>query len=250
MNELMLGNGSKEIKMNHVELCELINKLRAEEGNTKKLMTKNLLAKIRKEVETLKSLGLNNRLNFKPVEYKDNKGEMRPTYLISVKGLEWLRDVNVHDVRAYNEAIKFLDPNYNQEYIHIAPTYIRKELLIYQVLLAWFNENQIKTQYPVLDYKVDYYIPDCNLIIEYDEVSGHKDKEKDDKRMKEILNYLFEEWKNKPEIDDCDLKYFNTPEKAFYVIRIKEGEENKGLTELFELIVDIEYPHTKIKSFF
>ena len=51
------------------------------------------------------------------------------------------------------------------------------------------------------------------------------DKEKDDKRMKEILNYLFEEWKNKPEIYDCDLKYFNTPEKAFYVIRIKEGEE-------------------------
>ena len=37
MNELMLGNGSKEIKMNHVELCELINKLRAEEGNRKKL---------------------------------------------------------------------------------------------------------------------------------------------------------------------------------------------------------------------
>ena len=87
MNELMLGNGSKEIKMNHVELCELINKLRAEEGNTKKLMTKNLLAKIRKEVETLKSLGLNNRLNFKPVEYKDNKGEMRPTYEMNRDGI-------------------------------------------------------------------------------------------------------------------------------------------------------------------
>ena len=250
MNELMLGNGSKEIKMNHVELCELINKLRAEEGNKKKLRRSVLLDKIRKEVNIIKELGLESNTYFESSIYKNTRGKYYDTYLISIKGLEWLRDNNIHDVRGYNEAIKFLDPNYNQEYIHIAPTYIRKELLIYQVLLAWFNENQIKTQYPVLDYKVDYYIPDCNLIIEYDEVNGHKDKEKDDKRMKEILNYLFEEWKNKPEIDDCDLKYFNTPEKAFYVIRIKEGEENKGLTELFELIVDIEYPHTKIKSFF
>ena len=54
MNELILGNGSKEIKMNHVELCDLINKLRTEEGNDKELLSKNLLAKIRKEVETLK----------------------------------------------------------------------------------------------------------------------------------------------------------------------------------------------------
>ena len=58
MNELMLGNGSKEIKMNHVELCELINKLRAEEGNTKTVRPDSLLDKIRKEVNDMKELGL------------------------------------------------------------------------------------------------------------------------------------------------------------------------------------------------
>ena len=87
MNELILGNGSKEIKMNHVELCDLINKLRTEEGNDKELLSKNLLAKIRKEVETLKSLGLDTELNFKPSEYKDKSGKCNPTFLMNRDGI-------------------------------------------------------------------------------------------------------------------------------------------------------------------
>ena len=83
MNELV----TKGISMNHVELCELINKLREEEGNNKVLLSKNLLAKIRKEVETMKTLGIFNELNFKPVEYKDIKGEMRPTYEMNRDGI-------------------------------------------------------------------------------------------------------------------------------------------------------------------
>ena len=80
MNEL----SNNKCLMNHVELCELINKLRAEEGNRKELDKSDLLKKIRKEVETMKKLGLSteqnflfseyNPINFYCVEYKDNKG--------------------------------------------------------------------------------------------------------------------------------------------------------------------------------
>ena len=49
MNELM----NNEIRMNHVELCELINKLRVEEGNRKQVRTCDFMTKIKKELEVL-----------------------------------------------------------------------------------------------------------------------------------------------------------------------------------------------------
>ena len=83
MNELV----TKGIIMNHVELCELINKLREEEGNRKELLSKNLLAKIRKEVETMKTLGVYTELNFKLSEYKDKSGKTNPTYEMNRDGI-------------------------------------------------------------------------------------------------------------------------------------------------------------------
>ena len=44
MNELV----TKGISMNHVELCELINKLREEEGNNKVLLSKKSISKNKK----------------------------------------------------------------------------------------------------------------------------------------------------------------------------------------------------------
>ena len=88
MNELMLGNGSKEIKMNHVELCELINKLRAEEGNKKKLRPDSLLDKIRKEVNDMKELGLEISLqNFMESTYINSRGRKYPTYEMNRDGI-------------------------------------------------------------------------------------------------------------------------------------------------------------------
>ena len=83
MNELV----SKGISMNHAELCELINKLREEEGYNKVLLSKNLLAKIRKEVETMKTLGVYTELNFKLSEYKDKSGKTNPTYEMNRDGI-------------------------------------------------------------------------------------------------------------------------------------------------------------------
>lgn len=85
MNELQILNN--EITMNHVELCELINKLRIEEGNRKELRSCDLMTKIRKEVETLKSLGLSTERNFLFSEYKDKSGKTNPTYLMNRNGI-------------------------------------------------------------------------------------------------------------------------------------------------------------------
>ena len=234
MNELV----TKGISMNHVELCELINKLREEEGKRKQLDKSDLLKKIKKEVSAMESLGLRAEEYFIKSKYKDIKGELRPTFLITIKGLEWLRDNNIHDVRAYSHAIKILNPNYKVEHINIASTATRKEVLINKILLAWFEEDQIKSQYPVLNYRLDYYIPDCYLVIEYDEASGHKDIEKDNKRKEDIIDYLYwNEFAKDPDVpyDDVEL-YENRKEDRIEFIIIKEFEEEKGLNELFEFL--------------
>ena len=234
MNELV----TKGIIMNHVELCELINKLREEEGNRKELLSKNLLAKIRKEVETMKTLGVKDEEYFIKGKYKDKSGKTNPTFLITIKGLEWLRDNNIHDVKAYHYAIKMLDPNYKVDHINIASTAIRKEVLINKILLAWFEEGQIKSQYPVLSYRLDYYIPDCYLVIEYNEATGHKDIEKDNKRKEDIINYLYwNDFAKNSNVSYDEVKlYENRKEDVIEFIIIKEFEEEKGLNELFEFL--------------
>lgn len=84
MNELIKDN---EIKMNHVELCELINILRKEEGNRKELRTCDFLSKIKKEVETMKTLGLEGERNFSSTSYKDKQGKERPTFIMNRDGI-------------------------------------------------------------------------------------------------------------------------------------------------------------------
>ncbi len=69
------------------ELVEIINAFRAQEGNNVTLQHKTFMEKIRKEVETLKSLGLDNQQNFLPVKYKDKKGELRNCFELNRDGM-------------------------------------------------------------------------------------------------------------------------------------------------------------------
>ena len=123
-------------------------------------------------------------------------------------------------------------------------------MLINKILLAWFEEGQIKSQYPVLNYRLDYYIPDCYLVIEYNEATGHKDIEKDDKRKEDIINYLYwNEFAKNPNVsyDEVEL-YENKKEDVIEFIRIKEFEEEKGLNELFEFLTgDVKWS-SKLKN--
>ena len=83
MNELM----NNEFNMTSLEVVDLVNNLRKEEGNEKILLHKNFMASIRNEAEALKKCGINNGLNFKLVEYIDVKGEKRPCYQLNKQGV-------------------------------------------------------------------------------------------------------------------------------------------------------------------
>ena len=83
-------------KIKSTELVEIINVFREEEGKNPKEHS-DFMKKIKKEIETLKSLGLDNEGNFSPVEYIDKKGEKRPCYELTHDGmLEMLNSESVY----------------------------------------------------------------------------------------------------------------------------------------------------------
>jgi phage anti-repressor protein/very-short-patch-repair endonuclease len=90
----------------------------------------------------------------------------------------------------------------------------RKEELFYFDLCQIFNKIvDIIPQYSVLNYKIDFYIPKINLAIEYDEIA-HVYYKNDDIRQKEIQDEI-----------KCEF------------IRIKEGDELKGINNLLSKIL-------------
>jgi phage antirepressor YoqD-like protein len=114
-----------------VQLCAKINELRKMEGSKKELAKSDLLKKIRKEVETMKTLGIFNEGNFSLVEYKDKKGEMRPTYIMNKDGIlqicasesVYVRAKMIEYINTLEEQVsemdrlilKSLDPNLTKE---------------------------------------------------------------------------------------------------------------------------------------
>lgn len=84
MNDLTI-NSNQIIKS--TELVELINEFRTVEGNNNVLQHSDFMKKIRKELEILKKLDLEDGGNFSLVSYKDAKGESRPCFELNRDGM-------------------------------------------------------------------------------------------------------------------------------------------------------------------
>ena len=84
MSELILD---KEIRMTSLEVVELINNFRREEGNEVELLHKNFMSSMRKEVETLGNAGVEVGLNFQPYSYVAENGKTNPCYKMNKSGI-------------------------------------------------------------------------------------------------------------------------------------------------------------------
>ena len=82
MNSLALLKA--EITMTSLEVVDLINKFREEEGHRAVLKHKSFMQSIRTELENLANAGIEvDERNILPVTYLDKKGEKRPCYKMS-----------------------------------------------------------------------------------------------------------------------------------------------------------------------
>lgn len=102
-------------------LVTIINEFRKIESETNEekrfieLKHRDFMKKIRKEDETLKTLGLNNERNFSLVEYIDKKGEKRPCYELNRDGMIIMLNSESAIVRYYTmEYIKKLEEKLKQ----------------------------------------------------------------------------------------------------------------------------------------
>ena len=69
------------------ELVEIINAFRKEEGNNTELQHKDFMTKIRKELETLKNLGLEDKRNFSLTSYVDSQNRNKPCFELNRDGM-------------------------------------------------------------------------------------------------------------------------------------------------------------------
>lgn len=86
MNELNILN-NEEVRINSVELVDIINKFRSEEGSKKVLRHNDFMTKIRKELDILKSLGLGGVRNISQSSYINNQNKEQPCFLLNRDGM-------------------------------------------------------------------------------------------------------------------------------------------------------------------
>lgn len=79
--------GNHEATMTSLDVVELINQFRFEEGNETVKRHDVLLRDIRNELKILEQVGITNDHNFVEVYYTDAKGEKRPCYQMNKAGI-------------------------------------------------------------------------------------------------------------------------------------------------------------------
>lgn len=136
--------------------------------------------------------------------YVDSNSRMMPCFYISKKG-----EKRLHDRYKYNSRTASLEKSF------------------YEWLRILFPNQNIIKQYPILNYRIDFYIKSLNIAIEYDENAHKYNKEKDILRQFDIQK----------EIPDI------------HFIRVKEGKEVEGIRELLLLIDELNGNPVKYMQF-
>ena len=106
------------LSTNLVTIINEFRKVESEANEEKRfieLKHKSLMEKIRKEDETLKTLGLNGGQNFLPTSYKDIQGKTQPCYELNKDGMIIILNSESAIVRYYTmEYIKKLEEKLKQ----------------------------------------------------------------------------------------------------------------------------------------
>lgn len=111
----------------------------------------------------------------------------------------------------------------------------RFEYKFYNLLKEFFPNENIICQMPVLSFKVDFYLPFANIIIEYDEKHHKYSIEKDEIRIKKIRKEIMRRISQGIPLfegDEPDYSPWLKDKDILHVIRVKEGEEIKGIREI------------------
>ena len=101
---------NQEATMTSLEVVDLVNRFRKEEGNEIVKEHKDFLKSIRNEISSLERAGITNGGNFSLVNYTDAKGELRPCYKMNKSGIMQMLNKESalvrHKTQEYIEALE------------------------------------------------------------------------------------------------------------------------------------------------
>lgn len=201
MKEIILQNKNGKILASSRDVAERFGKRNSEVNRT----IKNL---IMANPETKK--------HFIVSKYKSSRGRYENDYLLDETGLNLLN---------FKFGFSLMSPRF--------------EIKFQNLLQELFLGLKIIHQYFINGYKLDFFIPDLNMIIEYDEDHHKYTSEQDHNRMNIIIDTMYNMIKmNKPlyEEDTNLRKTLLKNPNLFSVIRVKKGNEITGIKDICKKI--------------
>ena len=158
MTPVILVGVEGQVTIASVELTQLINQFRKEEGNETEKQHKELLRDIRKEIESLESVGIA-QSNFALGSYIDKQNQQRPCYSLNKAGV--LQMLNKESAVVRYKTVQYIEKlekeNKNK------PLTAREELrLHYQALEEQSEEiREIKTEVADLKNNMPLFNTEC-----------------------------------------------------------------------------------------
>lgn len=229
-----------------IDLVTIINEFKKIESETNEekrfieLKHKDFMKKIRTELKVLEELNLGSEGNIILTTYIDKKGEKRPCYELDSLGLKFLIDIcktsdRIPLIDVYNSM------NNDKE------LYIYKEKKEYEFIGALISslkgigiEKSISEYYCCNKYRIDLYLPELNIAIEYDENNhrGYTYKQQEG-RQKEIEKNL-----------GCKFIRVNSENGLFYNIgycieEIKKIKNENIFDDMIKTIINIDKENFK-----
>ena len=172
-------------------------------------------------------LKFGNKDNFKESTY-ESRGRTYKEYLINKDGLELLINrVKFYEENEYKSIITELESLYGSKLKHRGMIYVRDEIIFKDGLLEVCKMLDIEVlfQHSVGKYKVDFYIPSIDYVIEYDE-PHHKSMIEEDLEREEFI---------KRELR-CDFLRLDSDENimvsTYRVVNLIQNERLKSLVSM------------------
>lgn len=147
----------------------------------------NLMRKIEGINKDFNEFKFDSNIYWTKSSYVDKKGQSRKCYEITKNGCELIIQRSRKDIKLE----KLIELAGNMETPIVLSE--RKEIGFIKQLEEFLSEYNIKgiKQYPILNYRIDYYIPELKLAIEYDENNHNSySYDKQEGRQKQIEKEL------------------------------------------------------------
>lgn len=193
----------------------------------------DVVKKIKKIIKLIPKL---DNSDFILSNYYANNNQYQPMYKMTQKGFEILASSfkTGKSLKLTNELVDMHEEfNYNLTYVE------REEHAFGRLLRDTFAKATIIEQMQVLDYRVDFYIDEGKVIIEYDE-SHHKYQQEDDEiRIKQIRKEMMRKMSVGEPLyegqEECESPWLKDKD-ILTVVRVKKGKEGQAINQILNAI--------------